>query len=586
MTRGARKRQADAQAGATAPAATTAASTGSGQTPPTAPAAPKAKKQKKDVSAQPSGGKKAAAKTQKKDLSSQSSVAKKAKDKSNKAAGPVVAKWRARCYQGEEDMSPIEEQLAEAVADLSEGDANAFRAKLLQLHRHPVVARLQLKNDKIDVKGIWCFKVLDEVEVDLERYDPDDDDIKTASTGLQEDIKTEVERWKHVLKAQEIVPKECVESGDFTTLLEAWSLCYLRKAAEMRKSKNDTDNKTVRYIEYGKALERSNVEREEILQRMENSLPPELADYIYQSLVRAYLPHAAELPERCPSKVGRRDKSIILPEYFPRTTSIDTIVELMLQGFGEVELVAPDVLLEFLAAGYYDQYHGYVKRKYPYKCARHPGFQVDTTAAHVSVGGKSTRAERLREAIGEAVTIINPASFGARDAPTLPIPASLRPHRKHIKKLCLHIVFPFTEKNVYPGSIYRAIAEIPTLKQHLTSLQSLRINVVEPGHSNPRQALVRGGYYRGYNQSIVTWEQNFAALVDSLRRSDIDRCTIYYRNEDGRDEKDFMKVEQAADIVPTVDVRDEENAGVIARRILVEQEQEFVVVQKPVQKRG
>lgn len=66
----------------------------------------------------------------------------------------------------------------QAVADLSDGDANAFRVKLLQLHEHPLVARLQLKSDKIDVKGIWCFKVLDEVEVDLERYDPDDDKIE------------------------------------------------------------------------------------------------------------------------------------------------------------------------------------------------------------------------------------------------------------------------------------------------------------------------------------------------------------------------------------------------------------------------
>lgn len=499
----------------------------------------------------------------------------------------MIAKWRTRRYQGEADMGSIEEQLAEAVADLSKGDANSFREKLLQLHRHPFLARLQLKNDKIDVKGIWCFKVLDEVEVDLERYGPDDDEVKNAWSDFQEDINKEVDKWKLALSARGLVSEECAESDDFTILLQAWSLCYLRKAAKMRDSKDDINDETIRYIEYGKALERSNVEREEILQGMDKALPSELADYVYQQLVRAYLPEAAELPERCPKEVGRSDKSIILPEYFPRTTTIDTIVELMLQGFGEVELVAPDVLLEFIAAGYYDPYHGYVKRKYPYKCARHPGFEVDTTAAHVSNGGRSTsRAERLREAIGETVTIINPASFGGRDAPTLPIPASLRAHRKHIKTLCLHIVFPFTQKNVYPGSVYRAIAEIPTLKQHLTSLKSLRINVVEHGHSNPRQALVRGGYYKGYDQSIVTWEQNFTALVDSLRRSQIDRCTIYYRNEDGRDTEKSMKIEEAADAVPTVDVRDEEDAGVVARRILAKQEREFVVVQKPVRERG
>lgn len=84
----------------------------------------------------------------------------------------------------------------------------------------------------------------------------------------------------------------------------------------------------------------------------------------------------------------------------------------------------------------------------------------------------------------------------------------------------------------------------------------------------------------------MTWEQNFTALVDSLRRSDISRCTICYRNEDGRDSEEFMKVEEAADAVPTMDVRAEEDAGVVAGRILAEQEREFVVVQKPVQGRG
>lgn len=86
----------------------------------------------------------------------------------------------------------------------------------------------------------------------------------------------------------------------------------------MRESKHDTDDRTTRYIEYGKALERSNVEREEMVQGMEKTLPPEVADYVYQALVRAYLQEAAELPGRCPREVGRRDKSIILPEYFPR----------------------------------------------------------------------------------------------------------------------------------------------------------------------------------------------------------------------------------------------------------------------------
>lgn len=310
-TRGARKRLADAQGDATASAATTRAPASSGPTPPTASAAPKAKRQKKNVSSQPSVGKKSTkAEKQQKDVSSQSSLAKEAPSQSKKAAGPVIAKWRTRRYQGEADTGSIEEQLAKAVADLSEGDANSFREKLLQLHRHRILARLQLKNDEIDVKGIWCFKVLDEVDVDLERYDPDDDEVENARNDFKEDMNKNVDKWKLALSARGLVSQICAESDDFTILLQAWSLCHLRKAAKMRNSKDDIDDKTIRYIEYGKALERSNVDREEILQGMDKALPPELADYVYQQLVRTYRPESAELPEQCPKKVGRTDKSI------------------------------------------------------------------------------------------------------------------------------------------------------------------------------------------------------------------------------------------------------------------------------------